>query len=340
MGSEGTPKFDKVFVGYSRGLLSGGTLAAHQLVDRIRGLGGEAFLVPSHSSAERPRRPEYEVFDAPEAPFEDAKGNLFVTGEFTFRRAALVKHARVGIWWLSADKSVPIRVLSDLSSLSPRRIRAAWRYRIRNGEFWAFLKLAYFRRPSTIHFYQSHYARERLRRNLGLHSSQLGDYIWPMYSAESRFPKGDNIAYNPKKGADKFTDQLIATFPDFHWVPTDGSTHSETRKIIQTASLYVDFCDFPGRDRLPREAILDQVPVLLAKRGSSADSTDFPLPDDCLVSLDGEWIEEFQKKFVKIRQNPNRHIALQAAFRDEISKEESAFTRQVEGVFFDCRPSL
>src|SRR4029453_4725198 len=97
----------KIFVLYHRGLRTGGPEALHQLVDMLRELGQDAYLVPHPATAHNDRVEQYTVYNAPEAPeIVDAPGNVVVYPETYVYEMSKIKLARRMCWWLSIDNSL------------------------------------------------------------------------------------------------------------------------------------------------------------------------------------------------------------------------------------------
>ena len=330
--------FSKIFVLYGRGVQSGGNLAAIQLVDKIRSLGGNAFLLPSPGTENWSPVEQYQGFDAPEAAFEDAPGNLLIISEYSFKLGASNKNAQLAVWWLSADKSVPFKVISAFRSRNLREIGKVYRSRILNGDLWAFLRILFRRRPwRTIHFAQSNYAKTRIQRAFGIRARLLGDYLHPKPATETP-PNHDDtckriVTYNAKKGGCPKILRLAPRFPDWNWVPIEGVTPDEAIALLQSSCCFIDLGTLPGRDRLPREARVAGVPIAIAKRGSGASMKDFPLAEQFRVNLESDWAQQVTDFLDGLCHNREQYLRMQEPLLESIYADERVFGEQVESYF-------
>lgn len=329
------PKFRNVFVFYGKGVRTGGNLAAVQLVDQINRLGGRAFLVPSESSRNSPPVPEFSGFDAPEcAEIDDSVGNAVIGTEYRFRKLEQVSRAQRIIWWLSIDKSPAFRWRSPLLARNfPRFFGELWSA-FNSGEFVSFIKMSFLSSNRVIHLAQSVYAMTKLKQIFGLNSYLLGDYIWPEPEATGVVNSHGPVAYNPKKGSGPKVEKLKRSMPDIDWLPLEQLSHPEVREALMRASVYIDFCNFPGKDRLPREALLSGTPVLLASRGSAAVEEDFPIPVRFKIQLDDRWLRNAQNSLRDVVADPDRALEEQSQFVTKIRSEKREFSEQVQNHFF------
>ena len=90
--------------------------------------------------------------------------------------------------------------------------------------------------------------------------------------------KENIITYNPKKGL-----EVIETFknelPQYTWVPLEGMTREEMRDVLRKAKLHVDFGYFPGRDKIPREALVSGCCLLTGRGGTAEFPEDLGIPE-------------------------------------------------------------
>jgi hypothetical protein len=93
------------------------------------------------------------------------------------------------------------------------------------------------------------------------------------------------IAVNPFKGADLFRTFKSLFKGEVIFVELKGMTTAGIAQSLSESDLYLDLGHFPGKDRIPREAILEGCPVFLAKRGAARNDIDFPLSSEFKVDL-------------------------------------------------------
>ena len=153
------------------------------------------------------------------------------------------------IWWLGVDA---------YASWTPP------------GERGAFLK-----DDSIVHIAQSYYAEELLR-SLGVKRlCRCTDVVnKDFYESYEEKPRSNTVLYNPAK-ATPFMDKIMEACPDITFKPIRGMTRAEVIETMRFSKLYVDFGDFPGRERMPREAVLCGCCLITGKIGAAGNCGDF-----------------------------------------------------------------
>lgn len=79
--------------------------------------------------------------------------------------------------------------------------------------------------------------------------------------------KENLILYNPKK--DFPIQKNNRKNPNFKFVPLVGYSRAELNDLFDKAKIYIDFGNFPGKDRLPREAVIHKCCIITGKNGAS-----------------------------------------------------------------------
>ena len=180
------------------------------------------------------------------------------------------------------------------------------------------------RLENCIHVSQSKYASDIVARTLGLECSNLNDYVEVIDTVAESLEENSVmkerklIAYNPNKGGEflKRVIEMIGDTVDFY--PLSGLSTTEVRLALKNADCYLDLGHFPGRDRIPREAILSSCPVLLAKRGAARNDSDFPIPLKFKIDLESKSVAEVSESILKLLLDG----------KERIIKEQSDFFQQ------------
>jgi len=149
-----------------------------------------------------------------------------------------------------------------------------------------------------VHIAQSDYAQDFLKK-LGVEhlfkcTDTLNEDFYTEYEEEER---SDAILYNPAK-ATAFQHRLMAECSDMTFKPIKGMTRAEVINAMRHAKLYLDFGEFPGRERIPREAGLCGCCLITSKIGSAAYDGDFA-HDYKFESKDGHiWAIKHKMQYV------------------------------------------
>ena len=166
----------------------------------------------------------------------------------------------------------------------------------------------------------------------------LGDYIENEIieaSKCSRFEeKEDIVLYNPKKGIE-FTERLMKSSSDIKWVPLINMSKNQLIDAMQRAKVYIDFGNHPGKDRIPREAVLCGCCIITGKRGSAKNNVDIPIPecykfDDCEKN-----IERIVSAIRELFSTYSSAIHDFDNYRDRILREEDEFETEAIEIFGD-----
>lgn len=132
--------------------------------------------------------------------------------------------------------------------------------------------------PNVLHLVKSAYAVDFLRK-LGITetvnvSGGINDAFYDLYDEK---PRSNTILYNPAK-ADAYTYDLIGACPEYEFKPITGYTRDEVIALMRSSKLYIDFGAHPGRERMPREAVMCGCCILTSKSGSAFYNEDVPIP--------------------------------------------------------------
>ena len=101
------------------------------------------------------------------------------------------------------------------------------------------------------------------------------DFVNPAFYEEYEEEERNNVVvYNPAK-ATPFMHEIIAACPGIEWKPIQGMRRAEVINTMRHSKLYVDFGEFPGRERMPREAVLCGCCIITSKIGSAYYYKDF-----------------------------------------------------------------
>ena len=116
-----------------------------------------------------------------------------------------------------------------------------------------------------------------------------------------------------------------------HFISIKNLPKNHVVALLSEADLYLDLGFFPGRDRLPREAILLECPVLLARRGSARYFVDFPIPDNYLVDLAVVPPRLLYKKILEhLDVSKSAHLKAQVEFKNAVLGQKLLFKKEVK----------
>ena len=280
------------------GVETGGPEALHQLCHMLRELGEEAFVIAETGTEKNDRISAYEKYDAPQA-ISLRRKDLLIVPEVTPLR--ILETQKSFIWWLSIDNSPLVK---------NHKFNIHWKLNLRNPTF-----RNRFHSKKTVHLVQSEYARNYLKDEVNLETRMLSDWV--------EVPKHQNkpearkyITVNGNKGLEKIKifQELL---PDIEIKLLKNMSKTEAMRTLSNSTLYIDLGHQPGKDRLPREAALLNVPVMLVLEGAAKNSKDFPIS------------QEYKFEWGKIHSEVN---FIRETFRDSSAaiKNQYDFKKTVE----------
>ncbi|MBC5992107.1 hypothetical protein [Pontibacter cellulosilyticus] len=312
-----------IYVACPADFVTGGPEAMHQLIHKLRSMGYNAFMYyfpADHKSPVPERFKEYNISFKRE--IIDDENNILICPEITTKLFGSYKHIRKAIWWLSIDNYFV--VLNDESKLSKIKSLVTGNY---------FFKFDDDNANEIFHFAQSEYAFQFLKAKGLKKIYPLSDYLNKSYlNNTATKEKLNQVLYNPKKGIEK-TKILINSYPEISWVPLEKMTLDQVKDTLSKSKVYIDFGNHPGKDRLPREAAMNNCCVITGREGSANYTKDLPIP------------EEFKFENVASNKETIRDLILDcfndfeeisksfANYRQQIINEEQTFEEEIQNLF-------
>ena len=185
----------------------------------------------------------------------------------------------------------------------------------------------------VLNCYQSEYAQYHLI-NLGFKRTMpLTDFINLSFLKEKvRYSKENTVLYNPKKGL-KFTQKLIQSAPHIHWIPLENKNRDELSHLFKTSKIYIDFGHFPGKDRMPREAVISDCCIITGIKGAARFYEDVSIPSKYKIEQINKNIPIIISLIESIFLNYEESIKDFEIYRQMILSERGLFEQQVKNIF-------
>ncbi len=199
---------------------------------------------------------------------EDDSNNILIVPEIFLNALERYDNIQKCIWWLAAR-------LNDDGTYEQEK--------------W----FNFDENPEVIHFYNSNFSEYMLLSNNAQYIHRLQTFVNIDFIEDyDKIEKHNLIVFNPKKGAE-FVEKLYDKYPNIgQYVPLKNYTRDTVKKVLRDAKVYIDFGHHPGRERLPREAVLSGCCVIVGHRGSARFFQDVPIKNkykfDCSdLDVDG-----------------------------------------------------
>ena len=320
----------KVYVLCPGNYNTGGPESLHQLCSKLIEFRINAAILyiqdPVPLNAEDPVHEFYKKYHAPYTlNLEDKPHNVLIVPEYYSEYLYAVKNIRRVLWWMSVGNYL------DKVSLSIS-------YGVNHALESPLPKFFYFHEADgdIEHWGQSEYVRQFLRLNGVTKIKNVQTHMQQNFLKRAAqvdlLNKKNIVAYSPRKGFE-ITEQLIRLAPDIDWRPIQNMTPAQVQNLLLRAKVYIDFGDFPGRERLPREAALSGCVVITGKRGAAANDVDINIPAEFKFDLETSKPYQVIEKILEVFDNFRANYDKQRAFREKELNAQRNFTLEVAEAF-------
>lgn len=320
-------------------VVTGGTELLHQLASSLIQKGIPAYMVYYENE-------QIVLCDTPK-PFAiyqvqhsnrvtDQKDAWIVLPEVYLYLGQDFKYAKVICWWLSVDNFFHDGLGSAFDALRWNTwfgIKRIIKQYILRRAYTKAISMQSLGDKKYFHLYQSYYAFSFLQF-YGIHQVQeLGDYInLSFLNKEAPDYKEDLVLYNPKKMTKQFV-QIMKCSPGIQWIPLQNMNLEELTAMYSRAKLCVDFGAHPGKDRIPREAVIHHCCLLTNKKGSAQYFEDIPIADDYKISDSELNANLLQERISNIFKNYSTQVQNFESYRHIITEEKTRFDQQINAIF-------
>jgi hypothetical protein len=230
----------------------------------------------------------------------------FVVPEVYIEFVKYFHFAKHVLWWLSVDN--------------------AFGY-LANGQ----VNLNYLRKSNCYHGYQSIYAKNFLSAINLNQTFSLSDYTPPAPKNLINTNKtaisinaGNKVIFDVNEIAIKLKKLCNC---EIHLLK--NMSREQIYESLENSRVYIDLAHFPGKDRMPREALLRKCCVLVANAGAGY-GPDFALPDEFHFNINE--LSYLPNVAAKIYNEYNFYSELCEAAISQVKREKLLFTREVSAM--------
>ena len=306
---------------------TGGPEALHQLGYVLNLLGYNAKMLYSKYKKD-PVHPFYKNYNVPYVmKVKDGAENVMIIPESMTNLIAKYPLAEKKVWWLSLDF---YEVL-----MNSREKKKNWLRTL----IVPFKHTEYRFEPNkkVTHWYQSQRTKEfLLTKTLDNEIAYLCDYVTELFFENlpelGDFAKENIITYNPKKGLDKI-EKYMSLLPEYRWIPLTGMSREEMRDTLRKTKLHIDFGYFPGRDKIPREALISGVCLLTGRDGTSEFKEDLGIPERYKLHNHEMQPEKVVALIHHLMNNYDEVFGEFASFRTFVMNEKNRMIKDVKKLF-------
>ncbi|MDE5592496.1 MAG: hypothetical protein K2I75_01025 [Clostridiales bacterium] len=280
--------------------------------------------------------PRYEIYSPQIISYkdiEDSEKNLIITPETGTVYLKYYKHARKLIWWLGVHLYFKFKENGNRIKDAVKHVLNCF---IKNRTPYIYscpMPIT----DSVYHACGSQYAYDFLiSKQKNIKPSMLVEpiskqfYDAGMATNLQSSERDDVILYNPSKPS-RLMEKLLLR-DDLKFRPLKGFTPEELVNVYRGAKLYIDFGEFSGPERIPKESVFNGTCLLVGKRNASVNDFDIPIPQQYKIE-DFENEQLVVDKIKYILQNYDECIGDFNGFRTKIQNLETTFKEQINNVF-------
>lgn len=306
---------------------TGGPEALHQLGYLLKELRYKVKMLYSKRKL-NPVHPFYNVYDVPYTfKINDSTNNIVVIPESMTNWIARYPLSEKKVWWLSLDFYGILMNSREKKKNWIRKLIVPYKH----------TEYRFEPNITVTHWYQSQRAKEfLLTKKLDNDIAYLCDYVTDLFFENlpqtNHFQKENIITYNPKKGLDNI-EKYMNLLPQYKWVPLTGMSREEMRDTLRKTKLHLDFGYFPGRDKIPREALISGVCLLTGRDGTSAFKEDLGIPERYKLHKNEMQPEKVIELIHHLMTNYDEVLEEFLPFRTFIMNEKSRMIEDIKRLF-------
>lgn len=323
---------EKYYVFIPAHICSGGPEALHQLVYYMRQLGKNAYAVYYTYSGfvnadPVDRYAQYEVPKVVYKDIEDEEDNFIIAPENAPWCLNGFYKAKKCIWWLGLvaselrEGNVLYKMVYLKRKLLGQSINNARKVLFNPRTCWHFCGSKYAYMYVSRKFLDSRV--EYLVEPISLDFLRIGNANLPPNRA-------DIVLYNPAKPSTIM--KALLERGHFDFVPLKGYTPLGLAELYKQAKLYVDFGEFGGPERMPKEAVYFGCNILVANHNAASNDFDVAIPQKYKVD-DSETLEQIEVRIAHMLSNFERIQPDFLCFRTKVEGLETNFINQLDRLF-------
>ena len=324
-----------IYIFCQANLKTGGPEALHQLRYYMEIIGLNAYIVYTSVNEKISPTPDRYLKYFTEKKgivkleeIEDIEENCIIVSESQTSQLRKFKYTQKVIWWLSVinrDTNYYDRVFNLKTRLKRFYLcHAFWNSYIRP-----------YPRNKAINLCASKFAYEYVTKKLKIPAFYMIEPISKEFLElgmvnENYNNRENSVAYNPSKPS-KIMNKLLNR-KDINFIPIKNMTPEQISQLFRKVKLYIDFGNFPGPERLPKEAVYNGANILVGYRNAAINDFDVAIPEKYKIKDYNN--EELVVKQIKEMLNEyNKQYNDFDKFRMQIYNLESNFILSIKTIF-------
>lgn len=198
------------------------------------------------------------------------------------------------------------------------------------------------RLKNNVNLTASHYAFDYIQRKGGNPqlliepvSLEIIDYMKRRsFQFDSADKREDIILYNPQRENNiPVAETLKRKFPQYQILPLKGYTHDEMLALMNKSKLLIEFGNFPGAERIPKEAVICGMCIIANNEGSARFKKDVVIDDQYKFNGYDNNQQQIDDLIVDIMEHYENHVHHFDDYRNTIYQLEDNFKQRITEIF-------
>ena len=347
-------KKTKIYILAPANTYTGGPECLHQLAFYINKIFKvQTFMYYLPNDTRQPTHKNFKHYKTCYATLiEDQKDNILIMPEHFMYLKFGLKYSNIQkvIWWLSIDNyfgfkfhyqnkkiirsiiKIPFNLINTFNKLTNFYF-GIFTYHDYLKVFYKLINLNQQKeiKQALFHLVQSYYAydflRDKMKNLYFLYDFQNKKLL---ESSKKTKKKQNIICYSHKSS--EFI-KLLKKSSNIKFIELKGFSSEEIIKIFNKTKVYIDFGYHPGKDKMPREAVLFNNCIITNFKGSAKNKFDIPITNKYKFKLKYNEIDKINFIIKKLFNNYNKEIKKFNKYKKKVLNEEQVFKKQLLNIF-------
>jgi hypothetical protein len=345
--------FNEIYLMIPAQVSTGGPEAMHQLGNILRNdLNKKVKIYYVPTNLDDPIHANYKKFLLGfERYINDDAKNLLIIPEYYIYLIEAKKFTKIKkiIWWLSFDNYLTSKFKFENNKIlrsiykTPYNILKKFN-EITNFFFGIYTEQDYLKffyklknlnkfdeiKQASFHFVQSKYAYDHLEKKLNK-IDYLSDFIREELTDNNigniNRKRENIICYYPFK-SNMFMNLILKKLK-YKFVPLSNLNNNQIRETLLKSKIYIDIGSHPGKDRLPREAVMLGNCLITNKKGSAGNDIDIAIPGEFKFEERYSNIKKINDKINLILNDYSNEYLKFNSYKTKIINEKKIFKEEI-----------
>ena len=189
-----------------------------------------------------------------------------------------------------------------------------------------------------IHMSNSYYAAEFIKLMNNEDVNVLHNPVRNEFYQQKISPVREKKILFGTKTPNSIIRKVRKEFIDFECIKLKRIPSAEIKKLYSESMLFIELGHFPGRNRMPREAVVSGCVIITSLTGSASYSNDMQLPGYYKLNTNSDYMAELIIKIKAITGDYAVHYSHMQTYIDSLIRERNNFNAEVATIFKQIKP--